>query len=51
MRIAGIGNRLCREIEKSFCAGKVTQTLCIWTIHVLNENSSAFVIPTVHSQG
>ena len=26
---------------------KFTRTICIWTIHVPNENNSAIVIPTI----
>ena len=49
-RIADLDNRSCREVEKSFCAGKVYRTLCIWTIHVPNENNSAIVIPTIRGE-
>ena len=46
-RNSGIDNHFCREIEKCFCADKVTRTLCLWTIHVPNEINSATVIPTI----
>ena len=48
--IADFDNRFCQEIEKSFCAGKLTRTLCIWTKHVPNENISAIVIPTIRGE-
>ena len=49
-RIADIDNRFCREIGKSFSAGKVYPNICIWTIHVPNENNSAIVIPTIRGE-
>ena len=30
-----------------FVQAKFSQTLCIWTIHLSNENNSAIVIPTI----
>ena len=49
-RIVDIDNRFCRDIEKSFVQANVTQTLCIWTIHVTNEDNSAIVIPTTRGE-
>ena len=45
-RIADIDNRFCREIESLSKRANFTQTICIWTKHVSNENNSATVIPT-----
>ena len=50
MRIASLDYRFCREIGKSFCAGKFTQKLCIWTIHIPNENNSAIVLPPISGE-
>ena len=33
-----------------FVQTKVTRTLCIWTMHVPNENSSATVIPIIRGE-
>ena len=35
------------RLKSLFVQAKFTQTLCIWTIHVSNENNSAIVIPTI----
>ena len=35
-----------RKLKSLFEQAKFTQTLCIWTIQVPNENNSAIVIPT-----
>ena len=39
-----------KRLKGLFVQAKFTQTLCIWTIHVLNENNSAFVIPTIKGE-
>ena len=41
-RIADLDNRFCREIEKSFCAGKVYPNS--------HESDSGFVIPTIRGE-
>ena len=38
------------RLKSIFVQVKFTQTLCIWTIHVFNENNSAIVIPTVSGE-
>ena len=48
--IVDIENRFCQEIEKSFLHAKFTQALCIWIIHVPNENNSAFVTSTIRDE-
>ena len=48
--IVDIDNRFCQEIEKSFLQAKFTQTVCIWTKHVPNENISAIVIPNIRGE-
>ena len=35
------------RLKTLFVQAKFTRTLCIWTIHVPNENDSAIVIPTI----
>ena len=35
------------RLKSFFVQAKSTWTLCIWTIHVPNENNSAIVIPTI----
>ena len=36
-----------QRLKSLFLEAKLPQTLCIWTIHVPNENISAIVIPTI----
>ena len=36
-----------KRLKSFFVLAKFNQTLCIWTIHVSNENHSAIVIPTI----
>ena len=38
------------RLKNLFVQAKFTQTLCIWTIHVPNENNSAIVIPTTRGE-
>ena len=39
-----------KRLKSLFVQAKFTQTLCIWTIHVPNENNSAIVIPTIRGE-
>ena len=39
------------RLESLFVQAKLTRFLCIWTIHVHNENKSAIVIPTIRGEG
>ena len=39
-----------RRLKSLFLQGKFTQTLCIWRIHVPNENNSAIVKPTIRGE-
>ena len=39
-----------KGLKSLFVQAKVTQTLCVWTIHVPNENNSAIVIPTIRGE-
>ena len=38
------------RLKSLFVEAKFTQTLCIWTIHVPNDNISAIVIPTIRDE-
>ena len=38
------------RLKSLFVQAKFTQTLCVWAIHVPNENNSAFVIPTIRAE-
>ena len=49
-RNANNDNRSCREIEKSFCAGKANPNICFRTKHVRNEINVASVIPTIRGE-
>ena len=39
-----------KRLKSLLVEAKFTQTLCIWTIHVPNENNSAIDIPTIRSE-
>ena len=39
-----------KRLKSLFVQAKSTQTLCARTIHVLNENNSAIVMPTVRGE-
>ena len=39
-----------KRLKSLFVQAKFTQTLCIWTRHVPNENNSAIVIPTIRGE-
>ena len=39
-----------RRLKSLFVQAKFTQTPCIWTIHVPNENNSAIVKPTIRGE-
>ena len=36
-----------KRLKSLFVQAEFTQTLCIWTIHVANENNFVTVIPTI----
>ena len=38
------------RLKSLFVQAKFTQTLCVWTIHVPNENNDAIVIPTIRGE-
>ena len=39
-----------QRLKSLFVQAKLTQTLCIWTIHVSNEYNSAIIVPTIGSE-
>ena len=39
-----------KRLKSLFVQATFTQTLCIWTIHVPNENNSTIVIPTIRGE-
>ena len=50
MHIAGIDNRFSERLKSLFVQAKLTQTLCIWVLHIPNENYSAIVMPTIRGE-
>ena len=44
MRIEDLDNHFCREIEKSFCTHKISQSISFWTIQVQNKVDNAVVV-------